>query len=162
MSLDLHAETASAPITHLRPDPLAAVESEPSMQIIRRNGKVTPFDSAKIAVAMTRAFLAVEGNSAVASRRVHEIVEQLTTDVVTALMRRAGEGRTFHIEDVQDQVELALMRSENHKVARAYVLYRAGAIVGRMRLAQPHSQPICGYNVVSRIRSWNEVFMEGV
>ena len=34
------------------------------------------------------------------------------------------QGRTFHIEDVQDQVELALMRSEHHKVARAYVLYR--------------------------------------
>jgi len=94
------------------------------MQIIRRNGKVTPFDQAKIAVAMTKAFLAVEGNTAGASRRVHEIVEQLTADVMAALMRRAGEGRTFHIEDVQDQVELALMRSENHKVARAYVLYR--------------------------------------
>ena len=77
------------------------------MQIIRRNGKVSPFDSAKIAVAMTKAFLAVEGTSAVASRRVHESVEQLTAEVVTALMRRAGEGRTFHIEDVQDQVELA-------------------------------------------------------
>ncbi|MGY3034180.1 ribonucleoside-diphosphate reductase alpha chain [Bradyrhizobium sp. USDA 4354] len=94
------------------------------MQIIRRNGKVTPFDSAKIAVAMTKAFLAVEGTTAVASRRVHESVEQLTVEVVSALMRRAGEGRTFHIEDVQDQVELALMRSEHHKVARAYVLYR--------------------------------------
>jgi len=94
------------------------------MQVIRRNGKVSPFDSAKIALAMTKAFLAVEGNMAVASRRVREIVEQLTADVVAALMRRAGERRTFHIEDVQDQVELALMRSENHKVARAYVLYR--------------------------------------
>ncbi|MGQ0684950.1 ribonucleoside-diphosphate reductase subunit alpha [Bradyrhizobium sp.] len=92
--------------------------------MIRRNGKVTPFDSAKIAVAMTKAFLAVEGNTAVASRRVHETVEQLTAEVLAALTRRAGEGRTFHIEDVQDQVELALMRSENHKVARAYVLYR--------------------------------------
>ncbi|SHN86346.1 ribonucleoside-diphosphate reductase subunit alpha [Bradyrhizobium erythrophlei] len=124
MSLDLHAENASAPIIHLRPESLAAVPSEPAMQIIRRNGKVTPFDSGKIAVAMTKAFLAVEGNTAGASRRVHETVEQLTADVVTALMRRAGEGRTFHIEDVQDQVELALMRSENQKVARAYVLYR--------------------------------------
>ena len=125
MSLNLHdAENASAPIIQLRPESLASVSSEPDMQIIRRNGKVSPFDSAKIAVAMTKAFLAVEGNSAVASRRVHEIVEQLAADVVTALMRRAGEGRTFHIEDVQDQVELALMRSENHKVARAYVLYR--------------------------------------
>ncbi|MDI3566510.1 ATP cone domain-containing protein, partial [Bradyrhizobium sp. Arg816] len=125
MSLNLHdADTASAPIVHLRPQLLAPASSEPAMQIIRRNGKVSPFDSAKIAVAMTKAFLAVEGTSAVASRRVHESVEQLTAEVVAALMRRAGEGRTFHIEDVQDQVELALMRSEHHKVARAYVLYR--------------------------------------
>ena len=74
---------------------------------------------------MTKAFLAVEGHTAAASRRVHEIVEQLTAEVVAALTRRVGEGRTFHIEDVQDQVELALMRSEHHKVARAYVLYRS-------------------------------------
>ena len=73
---------------------------------------------------MTKAFLAVEGHTAAASRRVHESVEKLTGDVVGALTRRIGEGRTFHIEDVQDQVELALMRSEHHKVARAYVLYR--------------------------------------
>src|SRR5277367_5638445 len=125
MSLNLqHAEPSSAPIIQLRPESLAGVPSEPAMQVIRLNGKVSPFDSAKITIAVTKAFLAVEGNTAVASRRVHEIVEQLTSEVVTALSRRAGEGRTFHIEDVQDQVELALMRSENHKVARAYVLYR--------------------------------------
>ncbi|WP_398483754.1 ribonucleoside-diphosphate reductase subunit alpha [Tardiphaga sp.] len=96
----------------------------PSMQVIRRNGTVSPFDAGKISVAMTKAFLAVEGNTAAASRRVHEAVEQLTGEVFAALTRRIGEGRTFHIEDVQDQVELALMRSEHHKVARAYVLYR--------------------------------------
>src|SRR5580704_2618722 len=125
MSINLQkAETTSAPMIQLRPESLAMMPSEPAMQVIRRNGKVSPFDSGKIAVAMTKAFLAVEGNTAGASRRVHEIVEQLTSEVVTALSRRAGEGRTFHIEDVQDQVELALMRSENHKVARAYVLYR--------------------------------------
>ncbi len=109
------------------------------MQVIRRNGKVSPFDSGKIAVAMTKAFLAVEGNTAGASRRVHERVEQLTADVVTALTRRAGEGRTFHIEDVQDQVELALMRSENHKVARAYVLYREDR--ARKRAEETAAQP---------------------
>src|SRR5580698_8713067 len=125
MSINLQkAETTSAPMIQLRPESLAMMPSEPAMQVIRRNGKVSPFDSGKIAVAMTKAFLAVEGNTAGASRRVHEIVEQLTSEVVTALTRRASEGRTFHIEDVQDQVELALMRSENHKVARAYVLYR--------------------------------------
>lgn len=98
--------------------------TEPAYQIIRRNGAVTPFDPSKIAVALTKAFLAVEGNSAAASRRVHDIVAELTRQIVTSLTRRADIGRTFHIEDVQDQVELALMRSEHHKVARAYVLYR--------------------------------------
>ena len=106
------------------PAPAPVLASEPSLQIIRRNGTVSPFDASKISIAMTKAFLAVEGNTAAASRRVHEIVEGLTSEVVGALTRRVGEGRTFHIEDVQDQVELALMRSEHHKVARAYVLYR--------------------------------------
>ncbi|MFG1417244.1 ribonucleoside-diphosphate reductase subunit alpha [Xanthobacter sp. V0B-10] len=96
----------------------------PGYQVIRRNGAVTPFDASKIAVALTKAFLAVEGGQAAASRRVHEIVSALTEQVVAGLTRRADAGRTFHIEDVQDQVELALMRGEHHKVARAYVLYR--------------------------------------
>jgi ribonucleoside-diphosphate reductase alpha chain len=138
MSLNLlDAETASSSVIQLRPEPLGSVPSEPAMQIIRRNGKVSPFDSSKIAVAMTKAFLAVERNTAVASRRVHESVEQLTADVVTALMRRAGEGRTFHIEDVRDQVELALMRSEHHKVARAYVLYHEERTRKRVACSSP-------------------------
>ncbi|MDO9411579.1 MAG: ribonucleoside-diphosphate reductase subunit alpha [Pseudolabrys sp.] len=98
--------------------------AEPGYQVIRRNGAVTPFDVSKISVALTKAFLAVEGGAAAASRRIHEAVEALSGQVFNALTRRAGEGRTFHIEDIQDQVELALMRSEHHKVARAYVLYR--------------------------------------
>jgi ribonucleoside-diphosphate reductase alpha chain len=124
MSLSLEREAKPAPLIQLRPDAVAAPETQPPMQVIRRNGTVSRFDAGKISVAMTKAFLAVEGHAAAASRRVREIVEQLTDDVVSALSRRASEGRTFHIEDVQDQVELALMRSEHHKVARAYVLYR--------------------------------------
>ncbi|MGL4285772.1 MAG: ribonucleoside-diphosphate reductase subunit alpha, partial [Phreatobacter sp.] len=104
---------------------------EPGYQVIRRSGGVTPFDPAKIAVALTKAFLAVEGTGAAASRRVHDIVEALTGQIVNALIRRADAGRTFHIEDVQDQVELALMRGEHHKVARAYVLYRDERARGR-------------------------------
>jgi ribonucleoside-diphosphate reductase alpha chain len=96
----------------------------PSYQVIRRNGSVTPFDASKISMAVTKAFLAVEGGRAAASRRVHEVVEQLTQQVAAALTRRGEAGRTFHIEEIQDQVELALMRGEHHKVARAYVLYR--------------------------------------
>ncbi len=94
------------------------------LKVIRRNGKVTNFDANKIAVAMTKAFLAVEGGSAAASRRVHDLVQSLTEQLSEAVMRRNPAGGTIHIEDIQDQVELALMRSGEHKVARAYVLYR--------------------------------------
>ena len=94
-------------------------------KIIRRNGAVVGFEPSKISIAMTKAFLAVNGGQGAASARVRELVEQLTTGVVDALVRRRPGGGTFHIEDVQDQVELALMRSGEHDVARAYVLYRA-------------------------------------
>ena len=92
--------------------------------LIRRNGSVVGFEPAKISVAMTKAFLAVSGSQGAASARIRDLVGGLTTDVVAALRRRQPQGGTFHIEDVQDQVELALMRSGEHDVARSYVLYR--------------------------------------
>ncbi len=93
-------------------------------KIIRRNGTVVGFEPSKIAIALTKAFIAVHGGQAAASARIRELVEQLTQGVVQALMRRQPHGGTCHIEDIQDQVELALMRSGEHEVARAYVLYR--------------------------------------
>ncbi|HEX7220338.1 MAG TPA: ribonucleoside-diphosphate reductase subunit alpha [Burkholderiales bacterium] len=93
-------------------------------KVIRRNGAVVGFEPAKISVAMTKAFLAVNGSQGAASARIRTVVGDLTENVVTALMRRQPGGGTFHIEDIQDQVELALMRSGEHDVARAYVLYR--------------------------------------
>lgn len=101
-------------------------ETENSLisRVIRRNGKQTPFDRSKITVALSKAFLAVEGGTAAASTRVHEIVEQLSSQVIDALFRHLPENGTVHIENIQDQVELALMRNGQQKVARAYVLYR--------------------------------------
>ena len=93
-------------------------------KVIRRNGKITRFDPSKITVALTKAFLAVEGGHAAASSRIHETVAQLTRGVEEALFRRSPDGGVVHIEDIQDQVELELMRSGEHKIARAYVLYR--------------------------------------
>ena len=110
------------PVTTPSVDIRAAAPGE--VRVIRRNGKVTGFDATKINVAITKAFLAVEGNTAAASRRIHETVSELTDQVVKNLFRRLPSGGTIHIEDIQDQVELALMRSEHQKVARAYVLYR--------------------------------------
>jgi len=93
-------------------------------QVIRRNGKLTRFDPSKIQVAVTKAFLAIEGGHASDSHRVRDIAEQLTAQVIDALFRRLTGGVMIHIEDIQDQVELALMRNGHHKIARAYVLYR--------------------------------------
>jgi ribonucleoside-diphosphate reductase alpha chain len=93
-------------------------------RIIRRNGAVVGFEPAKISVAMTKAYLAVGGSQGAASARIRELVADLTGSVVSALVRRQPQGGTFHIEDIQDQVELALMRAGQHDVARSYVLYR--------------------------------------
>ena len=93
-------------------------------QIIRRNGAVVPFEPNKIAIAMMKAFLAVHGTQGAASASVRETVDTLTQAVVRAMVRSRPGGGTFHIEDVQDQVELGLMRGGHHEIARAYVLYR--------------------------------------
>ena len=93
-------------------------------QIIRRNGSVVPFEPNKIAIAMMKAFLAVHGTQGAASASVREVVDSLTQAVIRALVRSRPGGGTFHIEDVQDQVELGLMRGGHHEIARAYVLYR--------------------------------------
>jgi ribonucleoside-diphosphate reductase alpha chain len=93
-------------------------------QVIRRNGAVVGFEPGKIVVAMSKAFIAVRGGQGAASAAIREQVEALTSSVVGALLRRQPAGGTFHIEEIQDQVELSLMRAGAHDVARAYVLYR--------------------------------------
>ena len=95
-----------------------------AIRVIRRNGKVTGFDAGKISIALTKAFLAVEGGQAAASARVRDMVKAISEQVVQALTRHLSGGGTLHIEDIQDQVELGLMRAGEHKVARAYVIYR--------------------------------------
>ena len=128
--------------------PLQVSQSEPleselnaaapgKYRVIRRNHKLTPFDAAKIEVAITKAFLAVEGGNAASSTRIHKTVSELTEQVTTALTRSRPDGGTFPIEDIQDAVELALMRNEHHKAARAYVLYREERALEREAAAQP-------------------------
>ena len=123
-------QTTTTPSYHdTRPgqaaDSIETAAAQPGqIRVIRRNGKLTAYDPSKIKVAMTKAFLAVEGGGAAASSRVHETVETLVDTIDRILNRRMPGGGTVHIEDIQDQVELALMREGHHKVARAYVLYR--------------------------------------
>jgi ribonucleoside-diphosphate reductase alpha chain len=95
-----------------------------SLKTIKRNGKVVRYDQEKIKVAVTKAFLAVEGSHATTSNRIYQQIDELTRQITQALQRRLPSGGTIHIEDIQDQVELALMRNSQYKIARAYVLYR--------------------------------------
>ncbi len=94
------------------------------VRVIKRNGTVVTYDPSKISIAITKAFLAVEGGTAAASSRIHETVESITDQITATFKRRMPSGGTLHIEEVQDQVELALMRTGAQKVARDYVLYR--------------------------------------
>jgi ribonucleoside-diphosphate reductase alpha chain len=114
---------------------------EARYKVIRRNGKVTQFDANKITMALTKAFLDVEGNNSSGSSRIHEQVEQLSTQITECLFRRMPEGGMVHIEDIQDQVELALMRSGEQKVARSYVLYREQHAQLREQKAAKKDQP---------------------
>ncbi|MGE7096597.1 ATP cone domain-containing protein, partial [Pseudomonas fulva] len=94
------------------------------LRVIKRNGTVVPYTDDKITVAITKAFLAVEGGTAAASSRIHDTVARLTEQVSATFKRRMPSGGTIHIEEIQDQVELALMRAGEQKVARDYVIYR--------------------------------------
>jgi ribonucleoside-diphosphate reductase alpha chain len=124
LSTDFQTPGSTIVITDVLTHDTPAAPAYPDHKIIRRNGAVVAFEPNKIAIALTKAFIAVNGGQAAASARIRDVVENLTGGVVNALIRRQPNGGTFHIEDIQDQVELALMRSGEHEVARAYVLYR--------------------------------------
>ncbi|HAJ76757.1 MAG TPA: ribonucleoside-diphosphate reductase subunit alpha, partial [Gammaproteobacteria bacterium] len=107
-------------------DAITVVSTAPGqLRVIKRNGAVVAYDESKISVAITKAYLAVEGGNAAASSRIHESVAQLASQITVIFRRRMPSGGTIHIEDIQDQVELALMRTGEHKIARSYVIYRA-------------------------------------
>lgn len=113
------------------------------LRVIKRNGTVVAYSDDKISVAIGKAFIAVEGSSAANSSRIHDSIQRLTEQVTATFKRRMPSGGTIHIEEIQDQVELALMRAGEHKVARDYVLYReeharARAAAAAQQPAQPH------------------------
>ncbi|HMC13473.1 MAG TPA: ribonucleotide reductase N-terminal alpha domain-containing protein, partial [Gallionellaceae bacterium] len=133
-------------------------------KVVRRNGSVVPFEPAKISIAVTKAFIAVNGGQGAASARVREMVEQLTEAVVNALMRRQPHGGTLHIEDIQDQVELALMRSGEHDVARSYVLYREARSRERSKVRQDKQEPAQVIHVLDKgvKRPLDEALLSGL
>ncbi|HEY7787977.1 MAG TPA: ATP cone domain-containing protein, partial [Casimicrobiaceae bacterium] len=124
-----HSPTATPPRDLIVGEPGSAVANSTDprftqFKVIRRNGSVVAFEPAKITIAMTKAFLAINGGQGAGSARIRDEVTRLTDAVVAALLKRKPDGGAIHIEEIQDQVELALMRGGEHEVARAYVLYR--------------------------------------
>ena len=149
------APTAAAPAslasTVLSSTPNSqAASAYQGYQIIRRNGAVVFFEPSKIAVALMKAFLAVHGTQGAASASVRETVDGLTESVVRALLRSRPGGGTFHIEDVQDHVELGLMRGSHHEVARAYVLYRERRSQERSKQTHPAAAVEAQLSVLDR------------
>ncbi len=128
----------------MSPNVLAlTAHSAAALQVIRRNGAVVDFHPEKISLALSKAFLAVEGSQSAVSSRVRELLARLTENVVRTLARRLPDGGSVPIEDIQDQVELALMRAGEHDVARAYVLYRERRAAERAEQAA-RAAPLAG------------------
>src|SRR4030095_777757 len=127
-----------------RPEPLPAIESNaiPSCTVIRRDGSAVLFEPNKIAVAMTKTFIAAEGATGSESSRIRDVVQRLTAQVVDVLLRRLPTGGAVHIENIQDQVELALMRAGEHEAARRYVLYREARAQERRDADQQTTAPL--------------------
>ena len=126
MQTDVQTPIDTSPTANISQDAATVAATAPGqLRVIKRNGAVVNYDESKISVAITKAYLAVEGGNAAASTRIHESVAQLAVQISEIFRRRMPSGGTIHIEDIQDQVELALMRSGEHKIARSYVIYRA-------------------------------------
>jgi ribonucleoside-diphosphate reductase alpha chain len=123
-----------------RRTPTATENLTGKVRVIRRDGSVSPFDANKISVALTKAFLAAEGDDAAASSRVHHVVTELTEQVTSTLLRHTSPETALHIEQIQDIVELALMRAGHHKTARSYVLYREERAKARQAAEPPQSE----------------------
>ena len=94
------------------------------IRVIKRDGNVVAFDGNKIVAAITKAFIAVEGPAYVTASSIRDQIQDLAHAVSERIARGNPDGGTVDIEDIQDQVELALMRGEFHRIARAYVIYR--------------------------------------
>ena len=124
MPKDTSSTTATQPSDHASSNDVVAT-TPGILRVIKRNGTVVAYEESKIKVAITKAFLAIEGENAANSSRIHDLVDQHVKKITSIFKRRMPSGGTLHIEDIQDQVELSLMRAEALEVARAYVLYRA-------------------------------------
>jgi ribonucleoside-triphosphate reductase len=85
-------------------------------EVVKRDGRIVPFDKTKIADAIFKAAQAVGGED-------RDLAEELA-DAVTFFLEKKYTGQPPGIEDIQDMVERVLMETGHSRTAKAYILYR--------------------------------------
>ncbi len=105
--------------------------------VVKRSGEAVAFDASKITVAVTKAFIEVHGSDAAAS--LSEVSSRITADVCDTIIKRGRQ--SVAIEEIQDMVELALMRAQQFDVARSYIVFRAKQAERRMQAAGLTANP---------------------
>ncbi|MBF0503529.1 MAG: ribonucleoside-diphosphate reductase subunit alpha [Candidatus Omnitrophica bacterium] len=90
--------------------------------VIKRDGKVVSFKQEKISSAIAHAMIAQNKN--VYNEILVEKAHELSGKVVLEITKRWPDGKSVHIEEVQDIVERVIMDAGFHDVARRYIIYR--------------------------------------
>ena len=87
------------------------------MNVIKRDGKIEPFNIAKIIKAMESAFVEVDGKlTEVSLGKVHSNALDI---------EKIDKSKDLQVEEIQDIIEKKLMATNRKDVAKAYILYRA-------------------------------------
>lgn len=110
------------------------------LYVKKRDGNIVNFDCYRIETALKKAFLATEKEKAYYSEHIQQSVLSLTGTVNDTIIDRYKNGGVIEIEMIQDVVELTLMKAGEHKVARAYVLYRNQRESDRTEQSKPHQK----------------------
>lgn len=114
--------TRDSEMTTATPSP----EAPPTLRVRKRNGDFVAFDGDRIRLAIEKAWLAEYGVPAASELPSvsHGKIAALAQAVIRWANERAADGAAPAVEQIQDEVEKALMTSGEHKIARRYVLYR--------------------------------------
>lgn len=80
------------------------------MLVVKRNKTVQPFDWGKIDLAITKAF--------------HAVNEPIDMDILSDVKDELYFNNIISVEEIQDQIEKALMACDYYNVAKAFILYR--------------------------------------
>ncbi len=126
-------------------------ESSPRIrQILKRDGRLVPYDRDRIATAIFKA-------AAEVGLRDRSRAEEAAAEVERTLLAANGPDATPSVEDIQDLVEETLMRRGDTAVARAYIIYRHRRAQARaQRAAEPfEATDNIPYKKIYEVLRWN-------